>query len=327
MKRAAWTAMAVSALATALVFTMSPGPRAQGYPDRPIKVLVPLAAASAIDIVARIVGEKMGAILGQSFYVEDQPGAAGMIAMRAAARAAPDGYTLVAVNDSVITMVPNMKSDAGYDPLKDFAPIAQLIGIPLGLIANPEFPAKDVAELLALARAKPGSINYASGGVGSPQHIAMELLARTAGVQMTHVPYRGVTAAVNEVVGGHVPIGFTALSAVGPLLADKRVRLLATSASTRVPQFPDTPTIAESGIPGFGFVAWGALLAPAGTPPDIIARLNAAALAALRDPIVRNKLINVGFSIAESTPEQLAENMRRDYARMGELIRAAHIGE
>jgi tripartite-type tricarboxylate transporter receptor subunit TctC len=265
--------------------------------------------------------------MGQSFYVEDQPGAAGMIAMRAAARAAPDGYTLVAVNDSVITMVPNMKSDAGYDPLKDFAPIAQLIGIPLGLIANPGFPAKDVAELVALARAKPGSINYASGGVGSPQHIAMELLARAAGVQMTHVPYRGVTAAVNEVVGGHVPIGFTALSAVGPLLADKRVRLLATSASTRVPQFPDAPTIAESGIPGFGFVAWGALLAPAGTPPDIIARLNAAALAALRDPIVRSKLINVGFSIAESTPEQLAETMRRDYARMGELIRAAHIGE
>jgi len=321
MSRALLIAVAASMLACA------PQARAQGYPDRPIKVLVPLAPASAIDIVARLVGEKMGAILGQNFYIEDQPGAAGMIAMRAAARAAPDGYTLVAVNDSVITMVPNMKADAGYDPLKDFAPIAQLIGIPLGLIANPEFPAKDVAELVALARAKPGSIDYASGGVGSPQHVAMELLARAAGVQMTHVPYRGVTAAVNEVVGGHVPIAFTALSAVGPLLADKRVRLLATSASTRVPQFPDTPTVAESGIPGFSFVAWGALLAPASTPPDIIAKLNAAALAALRDPAVRDKLINVGFSIAESTPEQLAETMRRDHARMGELIRSAHIGE
>src|SRR6266446_1791367 len=178
MRRALWIAFAASMLACA------PQARAQGYPDRPVKVLVPLAPASAIDIVARLVGEKMGA----------------------AARAAPDGYTLVAVNDSVITMVPNMKADAGYDPLKDFAPIAQLIGIPLGLIANPDFPAKDVAELVALARARPGSIDYASGGVGSPQHVAMELLGRAAGLQMTHVPYRGVTAAVNEVVGGHVPI-------------------------------------------------------------------------------------------------------------------------
>src|SRR5712672_4833434 len=158
MRRAVWIAFAVSMLACA------PQARAQGYPDRPVKVLVPLARASAIDIVARLVGEKMGAILGQNFYIEDQPGAAGMIAMRAAARAAPDGYTLVAVNDSVITMVPNMKADAGYDPLKDFAPIAQLIGIPLGLIANPEFPAKDVAELLALGRARPGTIYSRTAG-------------------------------------------------------------------------------------------------------------------------------------------------------------------
>src|ERR1700716_4539172 len=171
MKRALWIAFAATMLACA------PQARAQGYPDRPIKVLVPLAPASAIDIVARLVGENMGAIRGQNFYREDQPAAAGMIAMRAAARAAPDGYTLVAVNDSVITMVPNMKADTGYDPLKDFAPIAQLIGIPLGLIANPEFPAKDVAELVALARAKPGSIAYASGGVCSPQPLATEWLA------------------------------------------------------------------------------------------------------------------------------------------------------
>ena len=325
MKRPLWLAVAASTLA--LTPVLAPHARAQSYPDRPVKLLVPLAAASAVDIVARIVGEKMGEILGQSFFVEDQPGAAGMIAMRAVARAAPDGYTIAVVNDSVITMVPNMKADAGYDPFKDFVPVAQLIGIPLGLIANSEFPATNVGELLALARAKPGTINYASGGVGSPQHVAMELLARAAGVQMTHVPYRGVTAAVGEILAGHVPIGFTALSAVGPLLADKKVRLLAVSAPTRVPQFPDTPTVAEAGVPGFGFVAWSALLAPANTPPAIVARLNAAARSALRDPTVHKKLVDVGFSVEESTPEQLADTMRRDYARMGELIRAANIGE
>jgi tripartite-type tricarboxylate transporter receptor subunit TctC len=182
---------------------------AQTYPDRPVRLLVPLAAASAVDVVARLVSEKMSDSLGQRFYVENQPGAAGLLGMRAGARAAPDGYTVVVANDSVITMLPNMKADAGYDPLKDFLPVTQLVGIPLGLIAHPTFPAATVSELIALARQKPGGINYGSGGIGSPQHVAMELFVRAAGVEMTHVPYRGATAAVNEIVAGHVPVGFT----------------------------------------------------------------------------------------------------------------------
>jgi len=159
-----------------------------------VRLLVPLAAASAVDIVARVVGDKMGTILGQRFYVENQPGAAGMIGMRAVAHSAPDGYTIVVANDSVLTMVPNVRSDAGYDPQKDFVPVARLVNHPLGLIANPGFQAKSVKEMIALAKEKPGVINYASGRIGSPQHIAMELLMRSAGIKAHAYAYRGINA-------------------------------------------------------------------------------------------------------------------------------------
>jgi tripartite-type tricarboxylate transporter receptor subunit TctC len=319
-------ALPVFWLAGCLTFAGTCLGQAQSYPDRPVRLLVPLAAASAVDVVARLVSEKMSDSLGQRLYVENQPGAAGLLGMRAGARAAPDGYTVVVANDSVITMLPNMKADAGYDPLKDFLPVTQLVGIPLGLIAHPTLPATNISEFIANARQQPGSINYASGGIGSPQHVAMELFVRTAGIEMIHVPYRGATAAVNEIVAGHVPIGFTGMSSVVPLLADKRVRLLAVSTSSRATQFPDVPTAAET-LPGFTFVPWCALLVPANTPPEIVAKLNAAAVAALKEPAVRARLADLGFDVVGGTPEQLAVTMRAEFARMGELIRAANIRE
>ena len=322
----AWFGLPALVLAGCLVSPATSLAQAPNYPDRPVRLLVPLAAASAVDVVARLVSEKISDSLGQRFYVENQPGAAGLLGMRAGARAAADGYTVVVANDSVITMLPNMKADAGYDPLKDFLPVTQLVGIPLGLIAHPTLPVASVGELIALARQKPGSVNYASGGIGSPQHVAMELLVRAAGVEMTHVPYRGATAAVNEIVAGHVPVGFTGMSSVVPLLADKRVRLLATRPSSRASQLPDVPTVAET-VPGFSFVPWCALLVPAHTPPEIVARLNIAAVTALKDPAVRARLAELGFDVVGGTPEQLAMAMRAEFARMGELIRAANIRE
>ena len=322
----AWFGLPGLVLAGCLTSSATSLAQAPTYPDRPVRLLVPLAAASAVDVVARLVSEKMSDSLGQRFYVENQPGAAGLLGMRAGARAAPDGYTVVVANDSVITMLPNMKADAGYDPLKDFLPVTQLVGIPLGLIAHPTLPAANVNELIALARQKPGGINYTSGGIGSPQHVATELFVRAAGIEMTHVPYRGATAAVNEIVAGHVPVGFTGMSSVVPLLADKRVRLLATSTSSRASQLPDVPTVAET-VPGFSFVPWCALLVPAHTPPEIVARLNTAAVTALKDPAVRARLAELGFEVIGGTPEQLAVAMRAEFARMGELIRAANIRE
>src|ERR1700704_2938141 len=243
----AWFGLPALVLAGCLVSPATSLAQAPNYPDRPVRLLVPLAAASAVDVVARLVSEKISDSLGQRFYVENQPGAAGLLGMRAGARAAADGYTVVVANDSVITMLPNMKADAGYDPLKDFLPVTQLVGIPLGLIAHPTLPAANVNELIALARQKPGGINYASGGIGSPQHVAMELLVRAAGVEMTHVPYRGATAAVNDIVAGHVPVGFTGMSSVVPLLADKRVRLLATSTSSRASQLSERSDRSRNG--------------------------------------------------------------------------------
>jgi tripartite-type tricarboxylate transporter receptor subunit TctC len=308
----------------ALALLVLPGVQAQTYPDRPIKILVPLAAGSAVDIVARLVADKMGDQLGQRPYVEAMPGAAGLIGMRTGARSAPDGYTVIAPNDSVLTMLPNMKADAGYDPFTDFLPVTQLVGIPLGLIANPAFPAKDVADLIRMAKEKPGAISYASGGPGSPQHVGMELFMRAAGIAMTHVPYRGVTPAVQDVVAGQVPIMLTAMSAVPALLPDKRVRLMAATTEKRLPQFPDTPTLAEA-VPGFAFSAWCAFLVPAKTAPDIVAKLNTATHAALNDPAVAKRLTELGFVVAPSTPEQLAAYMRTEYNRTGKLIKEANI--
>lgn len=299
--------------------------RAQEYPTRPIRVLEPLAAGSAVDVVTRIVGDRMGTILGQSLYVDNQPGAAGLIGMRTGSRAAPDGYTLLAVNDSVVTVLPNLRKDANYDPRRDFTPIVQLVRIHWALVAGPSLGATDLKGFIAAAKAKPGKIDFASGGQGSPQHIAMELLMRQAGIVLTHVPFRGATPALNEVVADHVPVMFTALPTPLPFLGDKRLLVLGTGDKKRLPTIPDAPTLDESGLPGFEFIAWGALLAPAKTPPAIIAKLNAAANQALADPEIRRRLEQLGYEVVGGTPEQLRALIASDYDAKGELLRAANI--
>ena len=316
--------MRKSLLTLAIAALLAPLAHAQSYPDRPIKLLVPLAAGSAVDIVARLVADKMGEQLGQRPFVENMAGGAGVIGMRAGARATPDGYTVIVPNDSVLTRVPNMKSDAGYDPFADFMPVTELVGIPLGLIAHPSFPADDVAGLIALAKKTPGVINYSSVGHGSPQHVGMELFVRAAGIQMTHVPHRGATEAVTAIVSGSVPVGITGMSAVVPLLPDKRVKLLGVTTAKRLPQAPDAPAISET-VPGFAFNAWCAFMVPAKTPPEIVAKLNDATHAALNDPAVQKRLVELGFFLAPDSPEQLAAYMKQEYARTGNLIRDANL--
>jgi tripartite-type tricarboxylate transporter receptor subunit TctC len=303
-----------------------PSDGAQKYPERPIKLLVPTSAGSALDIVGRIVGEKVGASFGQQVYVDNQPGGAGVIALRGAARAAPDGYTITIVTGSLVTVVPNMK-DVGFDTFKDFTPVTGLVKIPQGLIAHPGFSAKSVAELISLARQKPGTINYGTGGPGSPQHIAMELLSRSANIQMTHVPYRNVSGAITGLLAGDLSIMFTAMSAVKPLVAENRVRLFGISTPQRLTQFQDVPTVAEAGAPGFSFVDWCAFLAPADTPASIVSKLNDATVSALQDPAVRSRLMGMGFEITGSSPNQLATVLRQDFTKMRDLVREANIRE
>jgi len=310
----------VKALACMLACLALAGPAwAQDYPRRPIRVLEPLAAGSAVDVVTRIVADRMGRILGGSLFVDNQPGAAGLLGMRAGAHAAPDGYTILAVNDSVVTVLPNIRTDAGYDPRKAFVPIVQMVRIHWALVASPSLGAATLTQFIAAAKAKPGAIDFASGGQGSPQHIAMELLMRAAGIKLQHVPFRGTTPALNEVVADHIPVMFTALPTPLPFLADHRLTILGVADPKRLPTLPDTPTLAESGLPGFEFTAWGALLAPAGTPPEIVAKLNAAANAALTDPEVAHQLVDLGYEVVGGPPTA------QDYQAKGDILRAANI--
>ena len=295
------------------------------YPRRPIRVLEPLAAGSAVDVVTRIVADRMGHVLGGSLFVDNQPGAAGLLGMRAGAHAAPDGYTILAVNDSVVTVLPNMRTDAGYDPRTAFVPIVQMVRIHWALVASPSLGATTLAQFIAAAKAKPGAIDFASGGQGSPQQIAMELLMRRAGIKLQHVPFRGTTPALNEVVADHIPVMFTALPTPLPFLEDKRLTILGIADPQRLPTLPDTPTLAEAGLPGFEFTAWGALLAPAGTPPEIVAKLNAAANTALADPDIKKQLATLGYEVVGGTAAALGTLIAQDYVAKGDILRAANI--
>ena len=312
----------VYSLVAALMLLSTPSAVAQTpYPDRPIKMIVPLAAASAVDVAARIVTQKMADNMGRQIVIINQPGASGLIGAEQVARAAPDGYTLGGFNDSIMTMVPNLQSNMRWDILKDFAPVSLVATVEWGLIAGNKTPYKTAADLIAAARAAPGMINYSSGGPGSPQHLAMAMFASSAGISLTHVPYKGATQAATDVAGGQIPVGFQGLGTVAALVRSGQLRLIGVTTANRLPQFPDVPTVAESGLPGFFFNSWFAILAPAGTPKDIIARLNAEVLQALVDPEVRGKLENLGFSVRGSSADELGAMTREQLAKYARVIK------
>src|ERR1700749_1009280 len=266
----------------ALVLLVGSGATAQSsYPDRPIRMIVPLAAASAVDVAARIVTQKMGDNMGQQIVIINQPGASGLIGAEQVARAAPDGYTIGGFNDSVMTMVPNLYSNMRWDILRDFEPVSLVATVEWGLIANNQSGYKTAADLIAAAKAAPGKINYGSGGPGSPQHLAMAMFASEAGISLTHVPYKGATQAGTDVAGGPIPVAFQGLGTVAGLVRSGQVKLLGVTTEQRLAQFPDVPTVSESGLPGFFFNSWFAILAPAKTPNDSIARLNAEVVKAI----------------------------------------------
>ena len=294
---------------------------AQGkYPDRPIKMIIPLAAASAVDVAARIVTQKMAENMGQNFIILNQPGASGTIGAEQVARAAPDGYTIGGFNDSIMTMVPALQTGLRWDILKDFEPVSLVATVEWGLIANEKSGFKSAADLIAAAKAAPGKIDYGSGGIGSPQHLAMELFAAGAGIKLTHVPYRGATQAASDVVAGQIPVAFQGLGTVAGLVRGGQVKLLGVTTQARLAQFPDVPTVSESGLSGFLFNSWFAILAPAGTPKDIVARLNAEVRKALDDPETRRKLDEQGLVMKGSSEEELRVLTRDQLAKYAKLI-------
>jgi len=298
---------------------------AQGYPNKPIRMVVPLAAASAVDNAARIVATRMSASMGQPIVIENMPGAAGLIGTDRVAKAAPDGYTIGGFNDSIMTMLPNMNAKLPWDILKDFEPVSLVATIEWGLVASNDSPIRSAADLIAAAKAKPGEVNFGSGGNGSPQHIAMALFASNAGIKLTHVPYKGASQAALGVAAGEVPVAFQGLATVAGLVRGGKARLVGVTTPAPLPQFPGVPTVSDSGLPGFVFNSWFTVMAPAGTPKEIVARLNAEIQKALADPEVRAKLLDQGLTVRGTSAEELGRLTREQLARYAKLMGEAGI--
>jgi tripartite-type tricarboxylate transporter receptor subunit TctC len=316
--------MRIHRLAALAALCLAGAAAAQDYPNRPIKWIAPLAAGSAVDAAARVVAAKISENIGQQVVVENLPGAAGLIGAERVAKAAADGYTFGAFNDSVMTMVPNMHPKMPWDTLKDFDAVSLVGTIEWGLVTHPDKPYRSAADLIAAAKANPGKIDYGSGGNGSPQHVAMALFASTAGIQMQHVPYKGATQAAVGVAGNEVAVAFQGLGTVTPLIQGGKLRLIGVATPQRMAG-RDAPTIGESGLPGFTFNSWFALYAPAGTPKAMVNRMSEEVRKALADPGVREKLTQQGFTLQGSTPEQLAAATRDQLAKYQKLMKEAGI--
>lgn len=311
-------------MAAGLLLALALPCAAQPYPAKPILLVMPLQAGSAVDVMIRIVAQKMGDNMGRPIVVENQPGAAGVIGAERVKRAAPDGYTLGALNDSILTMIPNIRP-VPYDPLRDYAPVSVVAGITWVLVANNDLPVKTVPELIALAKSRPGRLDYSSGGVGSPQHVAMAAFKAATGTFIVHIPYRGATQAALDVISNQVQVHFSAVSIVLPHILAGRMRALGVPHAQRSPLLPAVPTMAESGVTGFDWQTWAAIVAPAGTPKPIIDRLNAEVLKAVNSPDVREKLVSQGLDPVGSPPEAVTQRTQDGLKRMSALVKRAGI--
>lgn len=299
---------------------------AQEYPEKPVQVVLPLQVGSASDIAVRVFAERMGEALKQPFVVENVTGAAGLIGADRLAKARPDGYTLAALNNSILTILPNIQRErVKFNPFEDFVPIHGIATIPTLLGVHEAVPARTVKELIALAKARPGELNYATGGPGSPQHLAGEMFMATAGIRMTQVPYKGATAAAAGLAGGQTQVMFIAHSLALPYLPNGRVRPIAFAGGKRSAAFPDLPTVAEAGVPGYDYSSWIALFAPKGTPPAVLARLRGEASKVLRIPAVKERLEKSGLELWAVPAGELPAVIREDHARWEKVVREANI--
>jgi tripartite-type tricarboxylate transporter receptor subunit TctC len=295
---------------------------AQDYPTRPITLVVPYAAGGGNDVMARIVAEKMSKTLGQQIVIENKGGAGGSIATRQVAKAAPDGYTLGLGGTGTLAINPTLYQNVGYDPRKDFAPVGLIATSALVVLTNTQVQATSIPELIALAKREPGKLNYASAGVGSGIHLGAELFAAMSGITLTHVPYKGSSPALTDLIGGHVSIYFSSLPPAIALVKEGKVRALAVTGSKRSDIFPDLPTVAEAGpLPGYEAVLHYGIVAPAGTPRPIIDKLNAAMRAALAEPDVRERIVADGADPLAGTPEDYAADIDREETKWSAVVK------
>jgi tripartite-type tricarboxylate transporter receptor subunit TctC len=294
---------------------------AQAYPDKPIRVIVPVPAGGTPDVVARMVAPGLSTLLGQQLVIDNRGGAGGLIGAELAARAVPDGYTVFFSSPGSLTILPHLQKQVAYDTLKDFAPISLVSIGPFLLITHPSVPARTVKELIALARAEPGKLNYASAGNGAANHLAMELFKSMAGVNITHVPYKGAPQAVTDLIGGSVNLMFNSIPPVLQHIKTGRLRLLAVASAKRSPQLPDVPTVSEAGVPGYEAITWFGLLAPAKTPKPIIARLNDVMVKVVHAPDLKSQLEIQGYDPVGSSPEEFAAFIRAESEKYAKVVK------
>jgi len=297
---------------------------AQPYPSKPIRIVVPLPPGGSNDLLARVVAERLQASLGQPALVDNRPGASGNIGTEFVARSAPDGHTLLMANTSHV-INPSLFGKMPYDPIEDFAPIALMSSVHFALVVHPSVPARSVKELIALARARPDALTFASAGNGSPHHLAMELLQSMSKVELMHVPYKGAGQFVPALVSGEIDSVIGAINSLLPHIRAGRLHVLAMAGVRRTSLLPGVPTIAEAGLPGFALDNWGGMLAPAGTPRTIIDRLNAEIVTALRAPATRDKLVSQGIEVTPSTPGEFQKTLKSHMAKWARVIKAARI--
>ena len=297
---------------------------AQNYPSRPIRYIVPQAPGGSSDTLARIVTQRAAEGLGQQLVVDNRPGATGIIGAEVVARANPDGYTLLQVATSHATN-PAMLAKLPYDTVRDFAPVSLLSQQPNIWLAHPSVPVRSMKELIAYAKSKPREVNFASSGTGGSQHLAGELLKSMTGIEMTHIPYKGSPPALVDVLAGRVPLMSSTMPPALPHIKSGKVRAIAVTSAKRSPVLPDVPTVAESGVPGYEAIAWQGLVAPAGTPRPVIARVNAEVVKALKQPDIAAKLNEQGFETVASTPEWFTQYIKSEIAKWSKVIKAAGI--
>ena len=294
--------------------------QAQKFPERPIRFIVPFPPGGGNDILARVIAPKMAEFLGQPVIVDNRAGAGGNIGADIAAKSAPDGYTIVIASNQV-TMNPALYAKLPFDIEKDFEPIALAASVPMVLVVHPSVAAGNVSELIALAKANPGKLNYSTPGTGTPQHIAFEVFNHAAGISITHVPYKGTGPAIADLIGGQVQTAFGTMASLEQQVKAGKLRALAVATPKRSQVMRDVPTVAESGLPGYDVSLWYSILAPAGTPKEIVARISGDIAKTLALPEVRDKLTAQGFDVSYLNPEQMSELMRRDTARWGKSLR------
>lgn len=308
----------------ALLSALAPSANAQDYPARPVTVVAPYAAGGGADLVARLLAQKLSERLRQSFVVENRLGAGGVIAANSVAKSPPDGYTLFLGTSTQLAIQVTLHKKLPYDPVTDFAPIALVGNVPFVLIVHPSLGVSSLAQLIGLARERPGQLAFGSSGVGGPPHLYTELLKMMTGIEMTHVPYKGTAQAINDLVAGHVPIIFCDLAPAMPLVREGKAVALGISSATRFPTIPDVPPIAEAGVPGFDAVAWLMLVAPARTPAAIVDKLYAETQAIMAGAELRRQLVELGVTpINSPLPADLIRYVETEVARWGEVVQHA----